>query len=75
MYGALVYVFVGFWDRGYVCQLPDGWYYVVVKRRFNMLVMIATQSGSMCFRCMMFSLLGPCELFLLCYIMSWIYLS
>ena len=33
--GALVYVFVGFWDRDYVSQLPCVRYYVVIKRSFK----------------------------------------
>ena len=32
--GALVYVFVGFWDGDYVNQLPYVWYYVDVISRF-----------------------------------------
>ena len=38
----------------------------------NMLVRNASSRGSMCFRCVMFSLSGPCEwLCLLCFIASW----
>ena len=33
--GALVYVFVGFWDGDYVSQLPYVWYYVGVKSSFQ----------------------------------------
>ena len=33
--GALVYVFVGFWDVDYVSQLPYVWYYVGVKSSFQ----------------------------------------
>ena len=33
--GALVYVFVVFWDRDYVSQLPYVWYYVGVMSRFQ----------------------------------------
>ena len=37
------------------------------------LMMNASPRGPMCFRCLMFSLSGPCELlFLLCFIASWI---
>ena len=37
-----------------------------------MLVTNAIPRGPMCFRCLMFSLSGPCELlFLLCFITSW----
>ena len=39
---------------------------------FNMLVRNAIPRGSMCFRCLMFNVSGPCELlFLLCFISSW----
>ena len=34
VWGALVYVFVGFWDGDYVSQLPYVWYYVGVKSSF-----------------------------------------
>ena len=37
-----------------------------------MLVLRAVFNMPMCFRCLRFSLLGPCELlFLLCFIASW----
>ena len=37
-----------------------------------MLVRNASPRGPMCFRCLMFSLSGPCELLLLlCFIASW----
>ena len=53
----------------YVSQLPYVWYYVGV---FNMLVRNASPRGPMCFRCLMLSLPGACELlFLLCFIASW----
>ena len=35
VFGALVNVFVGFWDVDYVCQLPYVWYYVGVKSSFQ----------------------------------------
>ena len=45
---------------------------LVLRAVFNMLVRNASQRGPMCFRCLMFSLSGPCELlFLLCFIASW----
>ena len=45
---------------------------LVLRVVFNMLVRNACPSGPMCFRCLMFSLSGPCELlFLLCFIASW----
>ena len=43
-----------------------------VKSSFNMLVRNTSPIGPMCFRCLMYSLSGPCELlFLLCFIASW----
>ena len=40
---------------------------LVLRADFNMLVRNASPRGPMCFRCLMFSLSGPCELlFLLC---------
>ena len=40
---------------------------LVLRAVFNMLVRNASPRGHMCFRCLMFSLSGPCELlFLLC---------
>ena len=44
---------------------------LVIRAVFNMLVGNASPRGPMCFRCLMFSLSGPCELFLLCFIASW----
>ena len=39
---------------------------------FNMLVRNASTRWSICFRCLIFNLSGPCEwLFLLCFISSW----
>ena len=35
---------------------------VVLRAVFNMLVRNARPRGPMCFRCMMFSLSGPCKL-------------
>ena len=37
---------------------------LVLRAVFNMLVMNASPRGPMCFRCLMFSLSGPCELYL-----------
>ena len=46
---------------------------LVLRAVFNMLVRNASSRGPMCFRCLMFSLSGPCELlFLPCFIASWI---
>ena len=72
--GTLVCVFVGFWDRDYVSQLPCMRYYVYVKISLvlNILVRNVSPRGPMCFRDLIFSLSGPCELlFLLCFITSW----
>ena len=45
---------------------------LVLRAVFNMLVKNASPRGPMCFKCLMFSLSGPCELlFLLCCIASW----
>ena len=45
---------------------------LVLRAMLNMLVRNASPRGPMCFRCLMFSLSGPCELlFLLCFIVSW----
>ena len=45
---------------------------LVLRTVCNMLVRNASPRGSMSFRCLMFSLSGPCELlFLLCYIAFW----
>ena len=47
-------------------------YYVFVKSRFKHSVRNASPRGPICFRCLIFSLSGPCELlFLLCFIASW----
>ena len=45
---------------------------LVLREVFNMLVRNASPRGSMCFRCLMFSLPGSCELlFIFCVISSW----
>ena len=45
---------------------------LVLRAVFNMLMRNASPRGPMCFRYLMFSLSGPCELlFLLCFIASW----
>ena len=45
---------------------------LVLRAVFNILVRNASPNGPMCFRCLTFSLSGPCELlFLLCFIASW----
>ena len=46
-------------------------YYIFVRAVLNILVRNASPRGPMCFRCLIFSLSGPCELlFLLCCIAS-----
>ena len=47
-------------------QLPYVWYYVGV---FYMLVRNANPRGPMCFRCLMFSLSGPCGLLSLLFLL------
>ena len=54
-----------FLDGDYVRQLPYVWYYVGVRAVFNMLVRNASPRWTICFRCLMFSLSGPCELLFL----------
>ena len=45
---------------------------VLLGAVYNMLVRNACPRGYMCYRCLMCSLSGPCELlFLLCFIVSW----
>ena len=64
--------FVGFWDRDYVSQLPCVRYYVFVRSSFKHTCEECDSKSPMCFRCLIFSLSGPCELlFLLCFIASW----
>ena len=44
----------------------------LLREVLNILVRNASPRGPMCFRCLIFSLSGPCELlFLLCFIASW----
>ena len=45
---------------------------LVLRAVLNILVSNASERWSMCFRCLMFILSGPCELlFLLCFVASW----
>ena len=60
--GALVCVFVWFWDGDYVGQLPYMWYYVGVKSSYQHAREDASPKRHMCFKCLMFSLAGPSEL-------------
>ena len=49
---------------------------LLLRAVFNKLVSNASPRGPMCFRCLMFSLSGPCDLlFLLCFIASFLDLS
>ena len=62
---------VGF-GMGTVGQLPYVWYYVGVMRSFLHTRGECESKRVYVFRCLMFSLSGPCELlFLLCFIASW----
>ena len=49
-----VCVFVGFWDRDYVSQLPCVRYYVFLRSVLNILVRNASPRGPMCFRCLIY---------------------
>ena len=73
VYSVLYPCFVSvFWNEDYVRQLPYVWYYVGVKSSFNMLGRNVSPRRAIYFRCLMFSLSGPCELlFLLCFSASW----
>ena len=42
-----------------------GIYMVLLRADLNMLVRNASARGPMCFRCLIFSLSGPCELLIL----------
>ena len=65
-------VFVEFWDRDYVSQLPCVRYYVFVKSSFKHTCKECESKRAYVFRCLIFNLSGPCELlFLLCFIASW----
>ena len=45
---------------------------LLLRAVFNMLVRNGSPRGRMCFKCLMFSLSGPCELlFFLRFIVSW----
>ena len=45
---------------------------LVLRAVFNIPVRNASPRGPMCFRCLVFSLSGPCELFFkICFITSW----
>ena len=42
---------------------------LVLREVFNMLMSNASPKGTMCFRCMMFNLSGPCELLFLLFLL------
>ena len=44
---------------------------LVLRVVFNMLVRNANPKGHVCFRCLIFSLSGPCDFFLIFFIASW----
>ena len=55
-----------------VSQLQYVWYYVGAKRSFHHARDECESKRVYVFRCLMFTLSGPCELlFLLCYIAFW----
>ena len=59
-------------ERGVVLLWDVDGIMLVLRAVFNLLVRNARPRGPMGFRCLMFSLSGPCELlFLLCFIASW----
>ena len=63
---------LGFWMGTMLAGFNMCGIMLVLRAVFNMLVRNASPRGPMCFRCLMFSLSGPCELlFLLCFIASW----
>ena len=65
---------LGFWicTNDYISQFPCVRYYVLVKSRFKHTCEECESKRHMCFRFLIFSLTGPCELlFLLCFIVSW----
>ena len=72
VWGAIVYVFLDF-GMGIMLSNFHMWGIMLVLRAvFNMLVSNASLGGPMCFRCLMFSLLGHCALlFLIFFIASW----
>ena len=60
------------WDGDDISQLPYVWYYVSVKSSFQHVREECESKRAYVFKCIMFSLSGPCELvFLLCFITSW----
>ena len=63
---------LGFWMGTLLTNFHMCGIMLVLRAVFNMFVRNASPRGPVCFRCLMFSLSGPCELlFLLCFIVSW----
>ena len=51
-------------DGDNVSQFPYVWYYMLLRAVLIMFERNASPGGPMCFRCLIFSLSGPCELFI-----------
>ena len=63
---------LGFWMGTMLANFHMCGIMLVLKTVINMLVRNAIPRGPMCFRCLMFTLSGSCELlFLLCFVVSW----
>ena len=63
---------LGFWMGTMLANFQMCGIMLVLRAVFNMLVRNASPRDYICFRYLMFSLSGPCELlFLLCCIASW----
>ena len=63
---------LGFGMETILANCHMGGVMLLLRSVLSMLVRNASPRGSMCFRCLMFSLSGPCELlFLLYFIASW----
>ena len=67
-----LFVFVGFGIETMLANFHVLGIMLLIRAVLNILMMNASPRGPMCFRCLIFSLSGPCELlFLLCFIASW----
>ena len=72
VWGALVCVLVGFWIWTMLANFHVWGIMFLLRTVLNILVRNARPRGPMCFRCLIFSMSGPCELLcLLCFIASW----
>ena len=70
--------FVGCGIRTMLANFHMCGFMLLLRAVLNILVRNASSRGHMCFRCLMFSLAGPCELlFLFCFIVSrtWVVVS